>query len=276
MFENNEESKFVSDISKAIYNETTKPIDKIYIDLPYLQDIYLGGLLLANMNKDAFDYVLSKLDNYKQRFKISHAEYFPNLNMTEESLITYIQNNLKTCIITSPITTLYFYFEILYKDILKRNIAIDVHKTDFTIFINTYPFVLDPTHMKMIKSRLTIFNPNFIIGFISKPLDKIDNEDILNSDLWFIYDLSYLENHDSPICKKLTSNTNFQHRYIYSPKRISNPDILNKLDTFTDDTLNQILSASSFLLNVYTNFQYLDIDINFDLPEKKEKPTEDQ
>jgi hypothetical protein len=56
-------------------------------------------------------------------------------------------------------------------------------------------------------------------------------------------------------------NFTFRDSLVHSPQRIGNPNILESLEIMSESEIKNIFIDTASLMNIYTNFYYLDIDI---------------
>ena len=67
------------DVGKSYFENDTKPVTRVYVDLEYMQDLRFGALLYGLSVKQEMDYIHSRLDQYNNRYDREVCKYFPTL-----------------------------------------------------------------------------------------------------------------------------------------------------------------------------------------------------
>ena len=99
------------DVGKAYFENDTKPVTRVYVDLEYIQDLRFGALLYGLTVKQEMDYIHSRLDQYNNRYDRAVCKYFPVLKKTEEELDTLLRTPIvkdRICFL-APWTSVYFH-----------------------------------------------------------------------------------------------------------------------------------------------------------------------
>lgn len=254
-----------NDMLKTINEKMLKPITSVYIDLPYIQDIYLGSLILQHFNEKEYSYIYSKLPEYLKRYKLSHADYFPQLGETEKDLLDYmkVEKNSYPILMTSPMTSLYSNLALFHRDMTEhtRKVSSVNEIPIIRYLINVYPLSPDEKGLQTIVHRLKVLSPNIVIGFIRKPLSEIQPSLFTDNQIWFIYNLMPLMIPGTPAGDHFSKTFSFRESMIFSPKRVGHPDVLAEFDSYTEQEVSIAYIDTATVMNLYTDFYYLDIDV---------------
>ena len=249
---------------KAYSEQISKQIEYIYIDLTYLQDIYLGGILNLTEEKDVYSYILKQLKKYNLRIDNNYASYFPELNLTNEEIINYVsdKNNSKLLMIASPATDMYKYLGILHKKTLENNkckIGIKNTIRKLTYIINTYPLILDNESMKFLKKRfiLSLHDPIINFGIISKPCNSLSIDTYKKFDKLYISDMSSFSDEESTGYQALYKSGILFNSTIYTEPKITNPEVLKSLKEMDENKFMNMHYMTLLGLSIFTNIKYL-------------------
>lgn len=244
--------------------EYMDPIQAVYIDLPYIQDIYLGGLILSHYNEKDYTYILSKLPEYKSRITFGHAEHFPDLGMTEDQLVEYVtdRSNITNLLMLSPMTSLFLELPNLHKNLQDHNARVSEKPFPIRYLVNVYPLALNEAQMNLLKLRFSVL-PDIQFGIIQKPLKNLQDQIFTSTQIWFIEDMSATVDQESNCGKHFTAFT-FKDYVVNSPKRIGNSFVLDKLKDLSDQRIQEIFEDSALVANFFTNFYFLNADIKIE------------
>lgn len=253
------------DLGKTLSDNMLKPITSVYIDLPYIQDVYLGSLILQHFNEKDYKYIYSQLDSYKKRWKLTHTDYFPELNCSEEKLVEYMktQENAGPIIATSPMTSLFFHLQNFHLDMVNHTKKVS-QTNEYPIIryiVNVYP--LNPTDkdLRVLHDRIKLIAPNIVVGFVKKPIKEIQPTLFTDNQIWFIYDFSPFIDLESPAGNHFFQLDSFSNCMVFSPKRMGNPALEDEFDRLTQKEIDQLCIDTATVLNLYSDFFFLDIDI---------------
>jgi len=152
-------------LNGMLMSDITKPVKTVYIDLQYLQDLYLGTMVLLtstiNPDKEKFNHIVSNISKYNSRVVYDHAGCFPDLHLTDESLREYMNDpqyrNVILC--SSPATTLTLEFSKIHNFIRTRNVH-HGYTGPISYWINTFPITTcDENDHIVIKEKILYFDP---------------------------------------------------------------------------------------------------------------------
>lgn len=247
---------------KGYSDSISGQIENIYIDLTYLNDIYLGGILSYTQDKDVYQYILSCMDRYNNRCTDEYIEYFPDLNLNETELNEYIKNNSKLLIKISPPTIMYKFLPNIHNGHLldnKYKVGLKEPVRKITYVINTYPLVLDEEDMKFLKKKFiyTIKDSLINFGVISKPSNNLSINTYKKFNIWYLSNLESWSNKDSNGYLALYKNLLLRNSKIYIEPRIYNKEILSKMNELTERDFKSIEQSTILNLNCFADVNYL-------------------
>lgn len=244
-------------LNDSISEELMKPIKCVYIDLPYIQDIYYGALVLMNDNEDVYNYIYNNTENYNNRIARTHSDSFPELNISENTLVEFMKENVRSVIIASPLTITYQTMEKFHSDIVEHNERVSTTPIkEVEYIINTYPLELGPVELYILKNRITHIDPSIKVGVTSIPLNQLSEETLKNPDIFFVYDFAQLTEDDSPGKEKFV-NCFFSDKKIFSPRRVGNVELLKRIPDMTENEIAVMFAETAVLLNGFTEFTFL-------------------
>ena len=121
-----------------IFKSEHKPIQRIYIDLEYMQDLRFGAMLNMLKVKEELSYIIHNIGKYNSRYDRGLCKYFKALKIDEDRIDRVLHRQLavdKVCV-TSPFTSIYYY---LYKIVVAASNhikAMEEHPKAIEIVIN--------------------------------------------------------------------------------------------------------------------------------------------
>ena len=244
----------------------SRQISDIYIDLTYLHDIYLGGILHMTADKPVYKYIKDQLERYNIRMIPDHASHFPELNISEDELFSYISNP-QVCsdlIKISPPTDMYHALSTINRATIYDNkckISKDVKTIEtLTYVINTYPLKLSKEDMIFLKSRFMLGcgTTNLKFGVICQPSWNMNVNVYSRFDVMYVYDFYRWCDDKTSIAHQLLFKEGGPMMYtnIYIPPRITNPEILEKVKEYTDDDFLALEKSTLIAYNSYAEVKY--------------------
>lgn len=258
----------VHEVAKCLSDKLMRPISSVYIDLPYIQDVYLGALMLMNWDKDRYNYIFSRIPEYTKRLKLTHAEYFPDLKVTEEQLLAFMRDpeNTKKIMRISPMTSLFPHLPRIHREAMSHtDKCLPVgEEVRIRYLINTYPLSLNKEEREFLrwKFRAMCNDSSLEIGIIEKPLNHLSDSFFEDTQIWFMYDMSPMIDQASPVGNHFAEKWTFRNDLMFAPQRIGNLLILAKLHEMTEKEIREMLIDTALGFNLYTDFFYLDIGLN--------------
>lgn len=247
---------------KGYSESVSKQIEYVYMDLTYLQDIYLGGILNMTGDDEVYPYILSMMDRYNERCTDNYLSYFPDLNIKEEDLFNYVRANSKLLLRTSPPTNVLKHMYQIHRNYLMDNkykIGMNDPIRKLTYIINTYPLSLEKEDMLFLKQRVidVIKDPVINFGVISKPSNGLSMDTYKKFNVWYISDLGSWSNVNCNAYKAMYVSLYLRNSTVYMEPRITNPEILDNLSKLTEDGLRSLEQNTILSLNCFADVNYL-------------------
>ena len=253
---------FTEDFTNAFSKFYKTPIKRIYIDLPYIQDIYLGALLQLIKTEEEYNYIIKNIGNYNHRLKEDILFYFPKLNITRDMLNEYISNkdNTLKLLAVSPYTNMFQNLKTLHANITGMNkIVSDIKvQSPITYIVNTYPLILPIELKRFLKSRFSYISEDMTFGTMSKPISIIDRDEFANNDLFLIYNIDNFVSEKSNHLDYFYKQLKYSQKYICSPKRIYNKELLDDVEFLNKEQVEKCMILTESLLGTCSEFSYLD------------------
>ena len=261
-------SKAEMDEFSKLYNYyTSRPKRAIYIDLPMLQDIYLGAILLMTQNSEtAFAHIVEQMSKYSYRPFQEYARFFPELKLTDEEIISFIQDekNTEKLLLFSPPTSMWEDIFNLHHLCIKENKAVEgifdqIPYDEMRYVINTYPLPINLETAKLLKSKLQIGlreSKKIIFGYISKPWKELTPEIFENIDYVFSYTFVNWFNDEKSTAYQILNQGTLRLAHVLAYPFITDPDTIKRFDYLTQTQLNQIEAAGRLIGNFYCEMEF--------------------
>ena len=211
------------DPTTDLFESSTKIVRGIYIDIPYMMDIYLGALLSTIPNQETYNKVLDNIENYNNRNDLNVLKYF-DCKGEEESLTKLIKNGSEKTkqfiSLCSPYTDMYTRFHEILDAVTFNNRQMNGGRTEpLHITINTYPLELD----SMIKTRWTfVFSKMqhpFTLEFINTSYGLLDRDVFALNEIFCIHDLKELLSIER-ICKYFYEDKLLEQCKVFAFKQV--------------------------------------------------------
>lgn len=252
-------------VQADVQQEFTRPIRSVYIDLAYLQDFYLGGLLCKHCNEKDYTHIYEGMNAYNARITYERTKFFPELNETDESLMEYItdQNHSDNLIQCSPVTDFFLKLPEFHRSAQERNSIVAENNTDSTItyVINPYPLKLSPTSVQLLKFRMSSILTNFRLGIIETRSRDMSEVSMNTFDTFFIENLNELTDDTGNLYKYFFLENKFSDRLVAAPRRINDPRLVRDIDILTPEKIDEALTNTDAICNLFATFSYVDIQI---------------
>lgn len=237
-------------------------VDAVYIDFTLLYDIYLGALLLMHATSDkAFSYILSRMSAYHNSLDGLHAKYFPELNHTEDDLLTYMHAHIDKLILQSPPTSMWECLASLMHHIHTDNAITASIKGDrartVSYLVNFYPFSPTLEVMKIFKVRLQLGLHQTKIDFRPFSCDPryMDDEVYDVPKFFFVERIDDWFTDESKSKAKFIDGS-FQMKVFGAKPLVTNPEVLREIYSYTYEQILDLERRTTSVLNLYTEFYY--------------------
>lgn len=254
--------KFAEDYNKFV----ARPKRLHYIDLVLLYDIYLGALLLMTADdQQAFSHIVAQLPAYTNRITPEPMGYFPELSITNEEVLAWIQNpkNREALLLYSPPTSMWTDLRHHHIVLLKDNHAVEgifdsqpFYETEY--LINTYPLSLNDAWAKILKAKFQMGLGDRRIKFgvccakdDDLPVSYITDRDFIFS-YWFNH---WVSNEKLEIYKQITAGK-IRNANVLAYPLIADEDVVKNYLNYTQAQLVEMEVASRLTLNLFANLEF--------------------
>lgn len=252
----------------AAYASTVWKVTKsVYVDISMVLDIHLGALLwITRESKDAFSHIVNQLDIYTCRIFDKHAEYFPELKISEQQLLDYIKDprNTLNILASAPPTDLWKDILQTHLESIKMNRIVKENDVEpIKYIINMHPLPCTEQMLKVLKIKFMkgLFDDKIVFGGFSTEYDKLAIEQVIGHDYIYTYRFGqWFENIDAEKLEMYMSGPLIKSK-IKSPPLLTNKDILDSYSNYTNPEIIEILENTAMYYNLFTNFQYVKLDI---------------
>jgi hypothetical protein len=248
------------EVGKSYFDQDSKPVTRVYVDLEYMQDLRFGALLYDLHVEAEMKYIHSCLKRYNARYDFATAEYFPALNKTDEELDKLLHTNVvkdRICFI-APFTSVYYnLLEALdmFKSHNKRMLETE---TPMTLFINCadidYPIELQRRLQSVLSHQLDIK-----VEFQQIGRYESDVKDYLNYDLLFLYEYGKFVN---------TFPTRFVGEGDFINTKIVAKPYIEKQLGYKPDRYDEVIASTERGMDIYCDFNFLKSEITLNSKEE--------
>ena len=248
----NPDKEFLS-AEEMIFKSDCKPIERIYIDLEYMQDLRLGALINMITVQEELKYLVHKLTEYNARYDRQTAKYFKALKMDESRIDEILAKPIaldKICV-TAPFTSIYYRLQQIILAAYNHTKAFSENAKPLELVINCsdvpYPQILQDKLCTTLSKGLDIKT-----SFQSTKRYSLPDNEYLGYDLLMLYDYGeFIKQH----------GVAFIGNGSYSETRIiAKPYIEEEILAKTEDP-EQLLAYTEKNLDVYCEFSYLRSEI---------------
>lgn len=254
-----------TDFNKAYVKNVSEMTTGIYIDLPMLQDIYIGGLLqMTAEDPMAFSHIVSNIKNYHNRITANHADYFPDLKISEAQLLEYVSDP-KHCgdlLLKSPPTTFWPSLRRFHDSIIRENSVLDgvsrQKPEKLRYVVNTWPLTPSVELARWFKFKfyLGIKDSDILFGIMSTPSHAMDRAEYTASDFFFVYRFNPWVEDDTTEAYKVLVDQTLAKSSIVAVPCITDPQQLEASKSYTYADFVELEKSNLMVINAYTSFQY--------------------
>ena len=252
---NNPDKEFLA-AEDMIFKSEHKPIQRIYIDLEYMQDLRFGAMLNMLKVKEELSYIIHNIGKYNSRYDRGLCKYFKALKIDEDRIDRVLHRQLavdKVCV-TSPFTSIYYY---LYKIVVAASNhikAMEEHPKAIEIVINCsdvqYPEILQEKLCSTLSEQLGV-----VARFTQTKRYSLSSNEYLSYDLLMLVDYGdFVKQH----AQTLIGSGKFSDIRV-----VAQPYIEDEILTKIDDP-EYTLAYTEKSLGVYCEFSYLRSNILID------------
>ena len=248
------------EVGKNYFDQDSKPVTRVYVDLEYIQDLRFGALLYGIQVEAEMKYIHSSLKKYNNRVEIATAKYFPVLGKTDAELDKLLHTETvkdRICFI-APFTSVYYnMMEAIDMFKLHNKRMLDT-EVPMKLVINCadieYPEELKKHLCAVIHHQLDID-----VEFQSIPRYEMEFTDYKQFDLLFLYDYGKFVN---AFPTKIVGEGE-----LVNTRVVALPYIESGLG-FSPDRYDEVLKSTERGMDIYCDFCFLKSEIT--LNSKKE------
>lgn len=247
-------------INKTLTDNLFTPIKQLYVDWSYIQDIYIGALVNLCKSQQDYNYILKQIPNYNDRIVRGCSSYFPELNYTDNDLIKFMNTKDNGLLVlgTSPMTNIFRNLKTLVEQAQLRNLKLG-YTNKLKLIFNLYPININRDIAGLISYMINqvLFDMDFDI--ISKPINTIEIETLVNCDILLIDRMDIFFTKDSNTTIAFFDDTNFPFSKcaIVTPKVIDNTQIQEDLSNKSQEEIDSIFKITAHLCGIMSNFIYI-------------------
>lgn len=249
------------DISSILQKKYTQPVKQIYLDWIYIQDYFIGTLLMHCNTEETYAYIRNQIPSYNSRIIRDRLYYFPKFPLNNDQVMTYIRTpqNIPKLLAISPMTNMFQNIRLLQKGITIRNNAITTYNDRVTYIVNMYPLPMNNEYIHLVKGIMDYISPDIKLGVVSSPISQIDIKTLVDCDILFIDDLDNFLSEDSETINSFynTPIPAFVDSAIISPRINDNLEFLEKFHTYTQEQIDSTMKLTQSVLNLCTSFAYM-------------------
>ena len=242
-------------LSEDIILSDLRAIHSIYFDLPLLQEIRIGALLLLAKDEEEYNNILSRIPIYLARVDTDICKYF-NTHYTDEEVHAFIKDpkNAEYLYKASPHTNLWFYLPTLFSSLVDNNRLIGKQQ-QYTVYVNIHTTGYTPVVCKVMTRYFQRIGTNIAFKTIHKPFYELSQYTRLTPELYFMEDMGDIfDNIKHPnTALDVYSQNAYDNKFVFGRKLITTDDVTADLET--------AFSKSKHFFNIFTNFNYIDIAI---------------
>ena len=257
------------DFEKAYRKHVWPIVKSIYIDLPMLIDIYLGGLLLMTQDtRYGLPHIVDYINNYNARVTPEPAKYFPYLGVNDKQLFEFIMKpeNSMELLAYSPPTTFWKSLKELHRRVTLENARLlgvnpgEIKENDRVQYvINTWPAIFTDDAYRALKIKFCkgIGDDNITFGGFSEYYPKMVEEQYAGHDYIFAYlfDKWFARDKDDESVIEMSSGK-FYETKVFAYPFITNDEIHAEGYIPNLNEYREIYTSTMKYFNLVTSFQY--------------------
>jgi len=246
------------DLNKEIMFEDFYECNKIYIDIQFLKDIFLGVILLNINTEDKYKEFIKIVQKNPYRLIEDPSIIFPSLqfgNIQYQDFLTNKENHTNIFKI-APMTSFMNIFLKTIKKIIYMKHRLEDNYIPLTLYINMYPIPnVSTTILNLLKSYFKNCFEDIKIKFLFTKLINI-KEDVFTFKQLYIYNLKEFIEHKT--ISKAFTDMKFLSKRIVAPKTLYSNDAFFKLKLDNVD-LSELINRD----DIKKEFEYISLYLNF-------------
>ncbi len=239
--------------SEMMFTEENGPINRIYVDMEYLQDLRFGALLQMLRVPKEMEYIYHELDDYNKKYDYECASHFPALGYTDEQLDVVLSDSNKIDMVCfkAPFTSAYYQFTNILMMLQHHNRAVSSKPLDIYVQVNVANPLYPTELLREFKDNLAKLLPGTNVEFSRQPRYTCPIDDYNNKQLLMLYNIEEFLKQDTPTSLAMVGEGTFFNKKVFSIPYV------NKNLKHEPEEYNDVLSMTQTQLNVYCDFAYL-------------------
>lgn len=229
-----------------------KPIHNVYVDLEYMQDLYLGALLSTITVEEEIQYISKQLDAYNKRYDLATMKYFPVLKYKDSDLNMMLNSSkINTICRIAPFTSIYYTLIKSLILFMENNIRISDINSPVHLMINIDNFDYPEQLLQVLKSTIyrSCKNIKITINNAKRYTEPVD--------FYLKYDVLFLADYGAFIKEgTLLSNAFVGDGKFIDTKIVAHPYIDMSLNHKEED-YDYILASTEAGMDVFCDFCFL-------------------
>ena len=234
------------------FEEMSRPIKRIYVDIEFLQDFRLGSLIKLITTDVEYQYILSELPKYSMSHGEPITSFFPELGFKEEQIREYMKDksHWETLALTSP------YYETI-KDLCSLIIEITKHNVlmHYSKPIELYIGCTDLLYCIEARRRLAVLLLDYLdkidLTFLPTSLYEFKEVAIDDYDIYMLASANKFINNESLV--KKFENMEMTGKTIIGLEEMDTTDEELKEANFSKE---DALEATVEFANMFTRFGF--------------------
>ena len=248
----NQVSEIIKRHNDREFEEMTKPVQRIYVDIEFLQDFRLGALISLISTETEYQYILSELPKYSMSHGEPITSFFPELGFKEEQVIEYMKDtkNWESLALNSP------YYETI-KDMCDLIIEMTKHNVlmHYSKPIDLYIGCTDLLYCIEARRRLAVLLLDYLdkinLTFLPTSLYEFKEVAIDDYDIYMLASANKFINNESLV--KKFENMEMTSKTIIGLEEMDTTDAELKDANFTKE---DALEATVEFANMFTKFGF--------------------
>lgn len=234
------------------FEDMMRPIQKVYIDIEFLQDFRLGALIKLIKTDVEYQYIREKIPLYSFSHGESVTKYFPDLGFKEEQIDEYLkdESHWEELAMDSPFYENVKAICVFIGEYLKHNMRVGYTKP-----IDVYIGCTDLLYCIKARRRLAVILMDFLdsvnLIFIPTSLYEFEEVAIDDYDVYMVASPSKLINHEKLVKK-------------FEKMEMSNKTIIGLEEVTTTDeelkeanmSIDDAFEATTEFCNMFVKFAF--------------------
>lgn len=241
-----------TEVNNDFFLKDNKLILNVYIDLEYMQDLYIGALLSTVTIQEEIQYIKQQLVKYNKRYDLAVMKYFPVLKYTDQYLDELLHSDkLPTICKIAPFTSVYYDLINTLVLCVENNDHLKDSNPPIHVTININNFAYPPPLLRALKATITQSCKNVKISFNNSKRYSEPVEFYLKHDVLFLADYGEFVKEGTLLSNAFVSEGKF-----VDTKIVAHPYIDMSLNHNVDD-YDYILASTEAGMDIFCDFCFL-------------------